>query len=198
MLEGYWLTTYLETQTNKRRHSQPGYIYSLPSGTLSSPRDTVPCCTNTSIAEPVRRTERSVHIVLLSSLMHCKYRNRPVPDSIQLFSVFKVFKCSLQHHKQLARCFGLSASSRKSNSGLLQPMVAPHYFSPCPDCPQSKVGTHASPDILEKACLYWYPVVWQWIATLCESVSRLSWVILHDSYSFSNAEHEGPIFLFFF
>ena len=141
----------LETQINKQRYSQPGYVCSLTSGSRNTPQDAVPCHTNTSIAEPVRRTERSVHVVLLSSLMHLKYCNWPVPNRIQLLPIFKVFKYSLQHHKQFARCFSLSASSRKGNSRLLQPVAAPHYFSPCLGCPQSKAATHAPLGILEKS-----------------------------------------------
>lgn len=112
-------------------------------------------------------------------------------NSIQLLPIFKVFKYSLQHQKQFARCFGLSASSRKGNSGLLQPVAVSHYFSPCLGCPQSKAGTHAPLDILEKACFYPYPIVWKWIATVCEPVSKLSWFILHESYSSSNVEDGG-------
>lgn len=117
-----------------------------------------------------------------------------VPTASHSLSILKVFKYSVQHHKQFARCFGLSANSRKGNSGLLQPVAAPHYFSPCLGCHQSTAGTHAPLDILKKTSFYSHCVVWEWIATVCERVSRLSWVILRDSLSFSNVEHKGSNF----
>ena len=77
-------------------------------------------------------------------------QQRAIPTALDDFSIFKVFKYSLQHHKQFFRCFGLSASSRKGNSGLLQPMAVPYYFSPCLGCPPNKLGTRTPLDTLEK------------------------------------------------
>lgn len=176
---------HIETQIKNHRYSQPRSVCSVTSGSLNTPQGAVPRCTNTGTAEPARRQQG------LCTLCYCP-PSHPVdaitsqyPGAFTSFSTFKVLKHSLQHHKQFAGCFGLRASSRKDNSRLLQPMAALHCFSLCLGCPKSKAGTSAPSDVLEKACFYPYPIVSKWIATVCEPISRLSWVILNDSHCFS-------------
>lgn len=114
------------------------------------PQGAAPRHTNSSIAEPGRRTESlcTLHYCPPPRAANTITEQHPTALSAVLSSRYVSTPCSIISHLLGA----LSASSRKGNSGFLQSVAAPHYFSPCLGCPQSKVGTHAPLDALGKAC----------------------------------------------
>lgn len=188
MLEGRWLTTYLQGRLTRSGSANQGMFVHCPPAALAPPgRRATPYQQQHCRAREENR--KSVHIALLSAPTCCKYHNRAAPNSSQRPPLFKVCKYSLQHHKPLARCF--KCKQQKGQFWTFPTCGCPALFFTMSWVPSKQSGDtrstrHAGKSLFQPIAhtlaVDWY-CVWTCFQATLDVLIYMTYMFLYDSYS---------------